>query len=300
MKELFLKRYFRPRHLFFYSAALVIAFGLKYHYSHAEADDLAWILAPTAGLVEMILPMDFEFEKSLGFVCHDQSITIAPVCAGVNFLVISFCMIAFYGIYRMRHKTEMFAWLFFSFTGAFVLTLAANTLRIILSIYLYKSGLNMGWFTPSRIHLIVGIFIYVSFLYGSYCALQWFVPIYQLNPEKQNAGQDGIYLKKTFKKQAAKRLIPFIWYLMVTLGVPFLNGGLLKNKSLFLEHAVTVASLCAFIYLGFFCIRLFYSQLKAKITFHKILKSIPENQGKGKRALQPASLCPVACKIKNP
>lgn len=292
MKELVLKRYYRPRHLVFYIAALVIAFGLKYHYSHAEADDLVWILAPTAGLVEMILPLDFEFEKSLGFVCHDQSVTIAPVCAGVNFLVISFCMIAFYGIYRMRHKTEMFAWLFFSLTGAFVLTLVANTLRIILSIYLYKTGFSIGWLTPSRIHLAAGICIYVSFLYGAYFALQWFVPLYQLNPVKNNSGKVDNCLKKLFKNKPVRRGIPFTWYLMITLGVPLLNGGLLKNKGLFLEHAVTVVSLCAFIYLGISCIRLFYCQLKAKIKSHKSFK--------GKRAFQPASLCPVACKIKNP
>ena len=36
----------------FYLLALLIALGLKYHYSRAPSGGLVWILGPTAGVVE--------------------------------------------------------------------------------------------------------------------------------------------------------------------------------------------------------------------------------------------------------
>ncbi|MBU3947156.1 MAG: exosortase K [Proteobacteria bacterium] len=272
MKEIFLKRYFLPQNLVFFAIALVIAFGLKYHYSHADANDLVWILAPTAGLVEMVLPVDFELEKDQGFICRKHSIVIAPACAGVNFMIISFCMIAFYGTHCLYNNKEKFLWFFFSLTGSYVITLVINAFRIILSIYLYESRINIGWFTPSRIHLTAGIFIYVSCLYGAYFAVQLILRKYQLKAVKKKTEQAKTSLQPFAEYRALNILIPMIWYWLITLGVPFLNGGFKKSGNLFWEHAATVMVICAFICLTFLCIRLFFMKLKVKIPIHKTIR----------------------------
>ena len=69
----------------FYLAVVLIAFGLKYHYSKAGSDALVWILTPTATLVEQISGIPFEYETGTGFVNSVHRIIIAPSCAGVYF-----------------------------------------------------------------------------------------------------------------------------------------------------------------------------------------------------------------------
>lgn len=269
MKANILKRYLLTQNLIFYLFALLIAFGLKYHYSHADSDDLVWILAPTASLVEIVMPVTFEPEQGQGFICSKNSIIIAPACAGVNFMIISFCMIAFYGIYRLNYITEKFLWLFFSLAAAFVLTLVVNTFRIILSINLYESGFSMGWFTPSRIHLAAGIIIYVSCLYIAYFTIRLILSKYQLNIAKKTPDQTKTPLQPFAGKRNLSILIPIIWYWLITLGIPLVYGWYKKSINLFEEYTAVLIILCTAICLAFFCFQLFYVKLKDKIASNK-------------------------------
>src|SRR5688572_30560726 len=88
--------------LFLLTAAIALA--LKQHYSQAGSDDLTWILRPTAWLVERWSGMSFEWEPRGGFVNYARRIVIAPACAGVNFLIVTFSMAAFAGLVRLADK----------------------------------------------------------------------------------------------------------------------------------------------------------------------------------------------------
>ena len=68
--------------------SLVIAWGLKYHYSHSNSDDLNWILKPTACLVQIVSDTVFERTPGIGYNDHENRIIIAPTCSGVNFMII--------------------------------------------------------------------------------------------------------------------------------------------------------------------------------------------------------------------
>jgi exosortase K len=148
----------------FYILVLFIAFGLKYHYSQAGSVDLVWILEPTARLVEHISGIEFESEVDTGFISREYRIIIAPSCAGINFLIIVFCMAMFSGIHVIRHSGSKLLWLIASLVCAYILTVAVNTLRIIASIYAYNADIYFGWITPARIHRLEGVVIYF-FLY---------------------------------------------------------------------------------------------------------------------------------------
>jgi exosortase K len=148
---------------FFYLLVLLIAFGLKYHYSKAGSDALVWILAPTAALVEQISDIPFEYETRTGFVNSFYRVIIAPSCAGVNFLIIAFCMAAFCGLHLFQRRRDKLLWMAFSGLNAYAVTLAVNTLRIILSIYMYRINIYGGWITPDRVHRLAGIVIYFFF-----------------------------------------------------------------------------------------------------------------------------------------
>jgi exosortase K len=82
----------------FWSAQLLLvalcALALKFYYSTATPDELRWILAPTTLLVELLSREQFEFESYAGYMSSDRSFVIAVPCAGVNFLITAFLMLA--------------------------------------------------------------------------------------------------------------------------------------------------------------------------------------------------------------
>jgi len=237
----------------FYAAALITAFVLKYHYSHGDADALIWMLAPTAHLVEMVLPVEFEWEKGVGYVCRDKNILIAPVCAGINFLIISFSMTAFCGIRRFKDTAERASWLLLSLITAYGYTLAINAVRIGISIYLYACHIGTGWFTPQRIHLMAGIFLYVTGLYIAY-----FAGHFALNRSGcRQVKQPGPLPRAAREPGIPTGWIPLAWYGSVTLGIPLINGALGNNSRQFLEYAAILVGVCAFIGLPIVCLKFF-------------------------------------------
>ena len=75
--------------------AIALSFGLKYHYSKANALDLKWILKPTSLLVSTIDKFRFTEEIGAGFIDIKNKIIIAKGCAGINFLIATFSLLIF-------------------------------------------------------------------------------------------------------------------------------------------------------------------------------------------------------------
>ena len=225
----------------FYLFALLIAFGLKYHYSRAGSDDLFWILKPTAGLVEYLSGIKFENEAHTGFVSQGYRTVIAPSCAGINFLIIVFCMAVFAGVHVIRYNRLKFLWLAASLACAYILTVAVNSLRIIAAIYSYNADIYFGWITPARVHRLEGIVIYFFFL-----CLFYIIIIKMVHRIRQGAAGKPVstignfFTKKDYARWASSGLVPFIWYGLMTLGVPLITGAFQENGSRFKEHCWTV------------------------------------------------------------
>ena len=87
-----------------YCIVIALAVALKRYYSLAEAGSLAWILAPTARCVELVTGIPFTFEQGTGFVNIEHRAVIAPACAGINFLIIVFCMVSFSLLQRRENE----------------------------------------------------------------------------------------------------------------------------------------------------------------------------------------------------
>ena len=228
----------------FYIFALLIAFGLKYHYSQAGSEDLVWILSPTACLVEHISGIQFESEANTGFVSQGYRIIIAPSCAGINFLIILFCMAMFSGIHAIRRSESKLLWLVASLVCAYILTVAVNTLRILASIYSYNADIYFGWITPARVHRLEGVIIYFFFL-----CLFYMIIIKMVHWIRQGAGEKKITATRygdgqtDYFRWACTCLIPMFWYGLITLGVPLFTGAFQENVDRFKEHSWTV--ICA-------------------------------------------------------
>lgn len=155
-----------------FMVVLFIAYGLKRHYSSAVSDELVWILGPTSWLVEALTGIPFVLEKGAGFVSRQAMIAITKSCAGVNFLIIVFCMTTFSVLPKIKQLKSKLITLFCIGAGAYFATLIANTVRIMVAIYLYSNDIHFGWFSQARIHRIEGIAIYFVFLWLVYFYIQ--------------------------------------------------------------------------------------------------------------------------------
>src|SRR5678815_5360191 len=117
-------------------AAASAAVGIKAYYSRAGADQLLWILAPSAWLAKFVGGIDLVYEQGAGYISHKHHLVVGPSCAGVNFLVICFLCLYFSFARRFDTKTR---WFVLSAIIAFAGTVATNGLRIFVSAHLWDA-----------------------------------------------------------------------------------------------------------------------------------------------------------------
>jgi exosortase K len=245
--------------------ALCIAWGLKYHYSIAHAENLKWILAPTAELVEIITNNPFYFESNIGYINEDLEIIIAPACAGVNFLIAAFCMNFFCGIFKISGFKNKCFWLISCAVVAYIATISVNAVRIWISIAMIQSDVHSGWFTPQRVHRMSGILIYFFFLSLFYHIIQkiishFFVrkPANYIRPQQKKKQENRI------DQAISMGVFPLICYWTISIAVPWLNAAHKKDPAGFAEHSLTVGVLSLAVFLIFFLIWTMSTQMKIK------------------------------------
>jgi exosortase K len=200
-----------------WTVVLLGALALKFYYSGASANGLRWILAPTTGLVEGLSGTSFEFEPYAGYVSQDRSFVIAPACAGVNFLIAAFLMLAVRRLLSGRAQN----WRFIPLAAlvAYLITLIANTVRIAVALQL-RDLPEVSWLSRSELHRAEGIFVYAGFLLLLFMA-----------SEKLSAKKSASLLRQS--------LFPLLIYYATTLGIPLLNGSYRQGLA-FWEHSLFV------------------------------------------------------------
>ena len=144
--------------------ALTLAWKLKAFYSRASFEDLLWVLAPTRRLVEWLTGAAFEAEAGLGYLSRDRLYQIVPACAGVNFLIATFCSTSCGLVHTQRNWRARLVLMAASALTAYASTLLANATRIALAMRLHAAGTALGPLTPERLHCVEGIGGYFLFL----------------------------------------------------------------------------------------------------------------------------------------
>ena len=213
-----------------YLAGLLVAFALKVDYSIAGADRLQWVLAPTCRLAQLLSGIVFEKESGTGWISRSGGMIVGPACAGLNFLIIVFCMLFFSFAHRIRGGAARAAWMAASLSLAYLLTLGTNSLRIILAIQLRRAPIYGSFVTASRVHRMEGILIYSLSMILTYFlverSLDRVLPPYGERPR-------------------ASLWVPLAWYLAIALGVPLAGRAYRHDPARFAEHASFVLSTCA-------------------------------------------------------
>jgi exosortase K len=201
------------------------ALALKFYYSTATADELRWILAPTTFFVELLSGKRFEFESLAGYMSSDRRFVIAVPCAGVNFLITAFLLLALRRLWRERFRGVSWTMLPLAAVFAYGATIVANTARIWLALELRARAVEVSGLTNNQLHRIEGIVVYIGFL------LLLFLVVERFESAK------SLPLASVFSMRAL--VFPLVIYYAVTLGLPLANGSY-RQGSPFWEHAIFV------------------------------------------------------------
>jgi exosortase K len=149
--------------------ALAFAYALKRYYSHAEADSLKWMLAPTAWLVGALYRAPFSFVSGYGYFSPELRFAIVPACAGINFLVMAVGAFACGILPQVERLAVRLRWLVLGAAAAYVVTLLANTVRIAIAVWLELHPVSLD---HAQLHRIEGSLVYLVFLFGFYSIAQ--------------------------------------------------------------------------------------------------------------------------------
>jgi exosortase K len=199
---------------------VLCALGLKFYYSTATPSDLLWILGPTTALVELLSGQQFEFEAYFGYLSSDHKFVIAVPCAGVNFLITAFLMVALRRLWRERFGPRMWYSIPIAAAIAYLATIIANATRICVALALRARSMEFDWLTNNQLHRLEGIVVYFGFLLLLFLIVERF----------ESARPARVVRALVF---------PLLVYYAITLGVPLANGAY-RQGSAFWEHSVFV------------------------------------------------------------
>ncbi len=157
-------------------SALVLAIivALKQYYRGATADELSWILAPTAWLVSAITDVPFVFEAGTGWFSQEEMFAIAPECAGVHFMLAAFLTLSLVALSRLRDTASALMAIALSLVLAYAATLMVNALRIAVALRADTAGSFA--FDGHALHRAQGIAVFFSALIALYWVAERIFP----------------------------------------------------------------------------------------------------------------------------
>ena len=138
--------------------AIAVVVAGKHYYRNAGADDLGWLLAPTAKMVSAVTDTHFVREAGVGYIDQRVAFEIAPVCAGLNFLLAGFLALVIGWLGGMTTWRGMARRLAVAVVAAYAATLVVNTIRIAIAIRMHANP---------EVHRLEGVLVYL----GGLCAL---------------------------------------------------------------------------------------------------------------------------------
>lgn len=138
--------------------AALMAWGLKRHYADARADDLRWILGPTARLVSVMTGTEFVAEPGEGYLARDRHFLIEKSCAGVNFMIAAFGLVAFALRRHVGSPLSGARTLAASLAASYAAAVVVNAVRIAIAMPL--AAHSIFGVAPAQLHRLEGITVY--------------------------------------------------------------------------------------------------------------------------------------------
>ena len=142
------------------AVAVLIAWGLKRHYADARADDLEWILSPTARLVGVVADTSFVRQPGEGYLSRERLFLIEKSCAGVNFMVAAFGMLTLALVHRVGSAASAARVLGVCLLGSYAAAVVVNAVRIAIAMWLATSTAALSTVSAADVHRLEGIAVY--------------------------------------------------------------------------------------------------------------------------------------------
>lgn len=197
---------------------LASAFTLKFAYSRAGADDLAWVLVPSGWLATHVGGLDLTWEPLAGFISHHPRLVVGPPCAGVNFLVVAWLATFFASQGALVGARKKLVWWGATLALAYVATVGTNAVRIALAAHLQDACIYTALVTRARVHRLLGVVLYCGVL----------VALCRVTSTRVR----GLLAAPTF----ATHLSWFGWYVGVAVVLPIANRAFAQDPGRFTEH----------------------------------------------------------------
>lgn len=223
------------RMLLWYLPLVPLVWALKAHYRQADAEQLHWILAPTAYLVNCVSDRRFQSLEGVGWIDPLGDFVIAPACAGVNFLILLLVLTTVLYLHSFPGRTGKSLWLLCAPIYAYGGTVVVNAVRILIAIHLYQAPIYGVWLTPERAHRLMGIFLYLSALWLLLSLVGHVATTISSPHPGGNTAADLLAGRRAY--------LAIVFYLGMTLVVPWLNGAYGRFGGQFIEHVLTVGSI---------------------------------------------------------
>ena len=155
------------------TSAVLIAWSLKRHYADATADDLSWILTPTARLVGVMTGATFTFERGEGQFSREHMFLIEKSCAGINFMIAAFGMLVFALFHRVGSVVSGTRVLVASLAASYSAAIVVNAVRIALALWLAAHPAVLPALGAATVHRLEGIVVYFGSLVLLYELVQY-------------------------------------------------------------------------------------------------------------------------------
>jgi exosortase K len=140
--------------------AVFVAWGLKRHYAGAGADDLWWILSPTARLVDVMTGTTFAPAPGEGYFSRERLFLIEKSCAGVNFMIAAFGMLVCALVHRVGGARPAVHVLTVSLAASYAAAVLVNAVRITIAMWLAAHPAAVSALSPDNVHRLEGITVY--------------------------------------------------------------------------------------------------------------------------------------------
>ena len=151
----------------FIASVLTLGIILKLLFSASATEDLLFVLSPVNSLVEVFTSSSATYVDDKGYWYADLNVVIDKSCAGINFLILCFCITASSTAQYYKPSVQ---WILIPFclVLAYVLTIGVNSCRIISAITLLNAQANFAWIKSPWFHEAMGSIFYLTFLIATF------------------------------------------------------------------------------------------------------------------------------------
>lgn len=184
----FMAKYFSRGVFVYYAAVALIVVLIKLFYHYCTTGDVLFMLKPVVFLVQSFNGLGFHYSDVTGFVSAQGNIIIDKSCSGINLGVILYAMLSVSFISRFQKTKSRVGMIFVFLAAAYVMTIAANAFRIIISIFLLGFDLSFIPLEGRELHKYVGMVFNFCFLIVFYIMTDKFIS-YSLKKKNSKGGE---------------------------------------------------------------------------------------------------------------